>query len=89
MAVQPSIRPDSPSSFFPDGRAARPAVANTVARGHLRTDLGMYTGRTTRRDRAWAVPAALLGALAGHGASAASPRTAPRTPTSSIRSPSP
>jgi mono/diheme cytochrome c family protein len=65
MAVQPSMRPDNPSSFYSDGRAARPMVANTIARGHLRTDLEMYTGRTTRSARPWAMPAALLGAVAG------------------------
>src|SRR5665213_4268533 len=65
MAVQPSMRPYNPSSFYPDGRAARPVVANTIARGHLRTDLALFTGRTSRSARPWAMPAALLGAVAG------------------------
>jgi mono/diheme cytochrome c family protein len=61
MAVQPSIRPDQASSFFPDGRASRPLVAGTVARGHLRTDYQQFAGTRTRPGRAWAVPAALIG----------------------------
>jgi mono/diheme cytochrome c family protein len=44
MAAQPSYKPLDPSSFFPDGRSARPLVPNTVARGHLRADLHLYTG---------------------------------------------
>jgi hypothetical protein len=61
MAEQPSYRPDDPSSFFPDGRAARPLVAGTVPRGHLRTDLPFYTGKRTRGPEGWVVPAALVG----------------------------
>ena len=48
MATQPSYRPDQPSGFFDDGRAARPLLAGTVARGHLRTDRHLFTG--TRGD---------------------------------------
>lgn len=45
MAVQPSTRPDEGSTFFADGRGNRPLVEGTVARGHLRADLHLYTGR--------------------------------------------
>ncbi len=65
MATQPSARPDEPSAFFEDGRAARPVVAGTVARGHLRTDLHLFTGRLTP-DVDAALPAALLGSGAAH-----------------------
>lgn len=51
MASQPSYQPLEPSEFFPDGRSARPQVPATVARGQLRTDLALYTGRKTRRGR--------------------------------------
>jgi mono/diheme cytochrome c family protein len=61
MAQQPSYRPDQPSEFFPDGRAARPLVPGTVARGHLRTDLALFTGKRTRGVEDWQAPAALLG----------------------------
>src|SRR5258708_17000952 len=44
MASQPAYRPFQPSSFFADGRSARPLVEGTVPRGALR--LGpFYTGR--------------------------------------------
>jgi mono/diheme cytochrome c family protein len=59
MAVQPSYRPDQPSGFFSDGRAARPLVAGTVARGHLRTDLQLFAG--TRGSAS--APVAAAGAL--------------------------
>jgi hypothetical protein len=49
MASQPSYRPDEPSSFFPDGRASRPAIPGTVARGHLRTDPHLFGGKRTRQ----------------------------------------
>lgn len=50
MANQPSYRPLEPASFFPDGRSARPFVEGTVARGHLRTDTHLFTGRTPRKE---------------------------------------
>lgn len=49
MANQPSYRPLEPSSFFSDGRSARPLAAGTVPRGHLRTDTHLYTGRIPGR----------------------------------------
>lgn len=45
MHVQPEYRGFEGSSFFSDGRSARPMVIGTVARGHLRTDELMYTGK--------------------------------------------
>jgi mono/diheme cytochrome c family protein len=50
MAEQPSLRPDEPSSFFPDGRGNRPLVKGTVARGHLRTDLHLFSGTHAEWD---------------------------------------
>jgi mono/diheme cytochrome c family protein len=61
MAVQPRIGPDEPSTFFADGRASRPLVAGTVARGHLHTDLHLFTGMRTRQGRDWTLPAAMVG----------------------------
>jgi mono/diheme cytochrome c family protein len=61
MAVQPSYKPLDPSDFFPDGRSARPLVKGTVARGHLRTDLPLFTGKRIREDRSLAQPIALVG----------------------------
>src|SRR5947209_1026937 len=48
MAGQPSYQPLEASSFFADGRASRPLVAGTVARGHLQTNVALYSGRKTR-----------------------------------------
>lgn len=45
MHVQPKYLPLEPSSFFPDGRSARPVLAGTVAHGELRTDELRYAGR--------------------------------------------
>ena len=44
MHVQPKYKPLAPSSFFDDGRSARPVVPGTVARGHLEIDEQLYTG---------------------------------------------
>lgn len=45
MHVQPRYEPEDPSTFFSDGRSERPPVAGTVARGQLRIDELLYTGR--------------------------------------------
>jgi len=44
MADQPRYKPLQASSFFADGRASRPLVEGTVARGHVRADEQFYTG---------------------------------------------
>ena len=46
MHDQPKYIPLRPSSFFDDGRSARPLPAGTVARGHLDADTAYYTGKT-------------------------------------------
>jgi len=45
MHVQPRYQPEDPSTFFADGRSERPAVEGTVARGQLRSDELLHTGR--------------------------------------------
>ncbi len=45
MHVQPRYQPLDPSTFFADGRSARPPVPGTVARGHLETDELYFTGK--------------------------------------------
>jgi len=45
MHLQPKYVPEDPSAFFADGRSERQPVTGTVARGHLRTDELLYTGR--------------------------------------------
>ena len=45
MHDQPKYKPFHQSEFFADGRAMRPFVAGTVARGTLREDSPYYTGK--------------------------------------------
>ena len=45
MHDQPKYKPLRESSLFTDQRSARPLVAGTVARGYLREDSELYTGK--------------------------------------------
>jgi hypothetical protein len=45
MHDQPRYEPLEPSTFFADGRSSRPLVEGTVARGYLRLDELLYTGK--------------------------------------------
>ena len=45
MYDQARYEPLEKSTFFADGRASRPWIPGTVARGHLRTDAHLYTGQ--------------------------------------------
>lgn len=44
MQNQPKLKPLARSDFYEDGRASRPLVPETVARGQLRADTYYYTG---------------------------------------------
>jgi mono/diheme cytochrome c family protein len=44
MASQPAYRPLQPSKFFEDGRASRPLVEGTVARGQVKADVHFHYG---------------------------------------------
>ena len=46
MQDQPKYKAFQASPFFEDGRASRPLVAHTVARGHLDDDTLLYTGKS-------------------------------------------
>jgi mono/diheme cytochrome c family protein len=52
MHDQPKLIPLRQSAFFADGRSARPLVAGTVARGQLREDALLYTGKVNGADAA-------------------------------------
>ena len=52
MHDQPKYVPLRQSSFFHDARSARPLVEGTVARGQLRDDELMYTGKVSGEDAA-------------------------------------
>jgi mono/diheme cytochrome c family protein len=47
MDRQPKIRPQTPSTFFADGRASRPPIEGTVARGSHFLDTPQNTGLVT------------------------------------------
>jgi mono/diheme cytochrome c family protein len=44
MFNQPKYKAQAESDFFYDGKAMRPPVPGTIARGHLRDDLALATG---------------------------------------------
>ncbi|MGH7404659.1 MAG: c-type cytochrome [Candidatus Methylomirabilales bacterium] len=46
MHDQPRYEPLESSTFFEDGRSARPPVPGTVAQGQLRADEHLYTGKS-------------------------------------------
>jgi mono/diheme cytochrome c family protein len=50
MHNQPKYIPLRESTFFVDQRSARPLVAGTVARGQLREDALLYTGKVNGAD---------------------------------------
>jgi mono/diheme cytochrome c family protein len=50
MHDQPRYKPLAATSFFNDGRSARPAVEGTVARGHLRIDSARYSGKVDDQE---------------------------------------
>lgn len=45
MHDQPKFKALGGTSFFPDGRASRPLIDGTIARGKLRTDTRMFQGK--------------------------------------------
>jgi cytochrome c553 len=50
MHDQPRYKPLAATDFFGDGRSARPAIEDTVARGQLRLDPAHYTGKVNGKD---------------------------------------
>jgi mono/diheme cytochrome c family protein len=50
MHNQPRYKPLAKTEFFSDGRASRPAIDDTVARGQLRVDQARYTGKVNGKD---------------------------------------
>jgi len=50
MHDQPKYIPLRESTFFSDARSARPVIPGTVARGHLREDTLLYTGKVNNAD---------------------------------------
>jgi mono/diheme cytochrome c family protein len=50
MHNQPKYKPLAATTFFGDGRASRPVIEDTVARGHMRLDDARYTGKVNGAD---------------------------------------
>jgi mono/diheme cytochrome c family protein len=50
MHNQPKYKPLASTTFFGDGRASRPSIADTVARGQLHLDEARYTGKLGGKD---------------------------------------
>jgi mono/diheme cytochrome c family protein len=50
MHNQPRYKPLASTTFFDDGRSARPTIDDTVARGQLRVDEARYTGKQGGKD---------------------------------------
>jgi mono/diheme cytochrome c family protein len=50
MHNQPRYKPLAATDFFGDGRSARPAIEDTVARGQLRVDAARFTGKVNGKD---------------------------------------
>ena len=67
MHDQPRYVPLRPSTFFSDGRSARPTVEDTVARGQLKDDVAFYTGKGPDGKFVDALPVAATRELAQRG----------------------
>ena len=50
MHNQPRYKTFASTAFFGDGRSARPAIEDTVARGQLHLDQARYTGKVNGND---------------------------------------
>ncbi|HMF75971.1 MAG TPA: cytochrome c [Bryobacteraceae bacterium] len=50
MHDQPRYKPLAGTVFFADGRASRPTIEDTVARGQLHLDQARYTGKVNGKD---------------------------------------
>ncbi len=59
MQDQPKYKPQRGSEFFADGRAGRPEVEGTVARGTLDEDSAFYTGKDAKGDDVTEFPIAV------------------------------
>lgn len=67
MHDQPKYKPLAASTFFRDGRSARPLVEDTVARGHLDEDTEFYAGKTAAGKPVEAFPIAVTAELIQRG----------------------
>lgn len=66
MHDQPKFKPYAKNDFFADQRSARPPVDGTIARGHLREDAVLYTGKAAGKP-VEAFPFAVTAAVMARG----------------------
>jgi hypothetical protein len=67
MHDQPKYKPYRQSALFQDGRAARPFVAGTIARGQLREDEVFFTGKQGGKDFVTELPMKVTPQLLARG----------------------
>ena len=67
MHDQPKYKPYRQSEFFTDGRAMRPFVAGTVARGTLREDTAYYAGKDGTGEFVTEIPVSVTAELLERG----------------------
>ncbi len=67
MDFQERLDPQEASKFFADGRAMRPKVAGTVARGFLRDDTRFFAGRESNGDLVQFAPVSVTTDLVERG----------------------
>jgi Cytochrome C oxidase, cbb3-type, subunit III len=69
MALQPYQRPYTPSDVFADGSSARPLPADTVARGQVRDDTLLFTGKDANGQDSTVFPFPITRAVLERGRS--------------------
>src|SRR5215469_6313992 len=67
MHDQPRYKPLAASTFFSDGRSARPIPPNTIARGELHDNDSFHTGSQTNGDFLASIPMPITMALVQRG----------------------
>lgn len=67
MHDQPRYKPLAGTRFFHDGRASRPLIEGTVARGHLNESTELYAGKTESGKPVEAFPVAVTADLVKRG----------------------
>jgi mono/diheme cytochrome c family protein len=67
MDNQPKLRAQQANPMFADGRAMRPPVAGTVARGELRDDSVLYAGKDAAGEWVTAIPLSVTAPLMKRG----------------------
>jgi mono/diheme cytochrome c family protein len=67
MDNQPKFRAQQANPIFADGRAMRPPVAGTVARGELHDDSAMFAGKTAAGEWVNAIPLPVTAQLMRRG----------------------